>query len=240
MNSNLTKTVIVIAVLAIAVPLRSRAHEQPQPRQAPSFSLATPNYNFLIASGFLCDNADGCPATAQAGDGETITISGAGTLDLADKSVTAAGSFIQKASSGAVIATGVWTAMKLVSFQSYGITPFALLRDYPQLRSVGMSSMGRPPMPGLLMAAGPMALMPGPLSAGGLAVIRVQLLPDAGSPEDGLLSVNCAQGKVPEQAQTDGVKLTIRGGPDFNVQVSGRTVFLLLRPAPNVARERQR
>lgn len=238
MKWTLTKIVIAIAVLAVAAPLRLRAQAQPQPRQAPPrFTLATANYNFLIASGFLCDNADGCPAVAQAGDGETIEISGAGTLDLADKSVTAAGSFVQKADSGATTATGVWTATRLVRFEPYGVAPFALLRDYPELRTVRMSSMGRPMMPALLMAAGPVAaLMPGPLAAGGLAVIGVRLLPDAGSAEDALLSVNCAQGKVPEQEQTDGVKLTITGGPAFDMQVCGRAVFLLLRPTPNAGR----
>ena len=232
MKWNLTKLIIVIAVLAVPAPLRLRAQGLPQPRQAPPrFTLATANYNFLIASGFLCDNADGCPAVAQASDGETIEISGAGTLSLADKSVTAAGSFIQKADSGNISATGVWTATRLVSFEPYGIVPFALLRDYPQLRTVRMSSMGRPMMPGLMMAAGPMAaLMPGPLAAGGLAMIRVRLLPDAGAPEDALLSVNCAQGKVPEQEQTDGVKLTITGGTAFGVTMGGRAVFLLQRP----------
>lgn len=200
--------------------------------------IATANYNFLIASGFLCDNADGCPVVAQASDGETIEISGAGTLSLADKSVTAAGSFTQKASSGIITATGVWTATTLVGFEPYGITPFALLRDYPQLRAVGLSSAGRRPMmPGLLMAAaGPMAaLMPGPLAAGGLAVIQIHLLPDAGAPQDAFLRVNCAKGKVLQENQTDGVKLTITGGPAFDVQVTGRTAFLLVGPTPSVA-----
>jgi hypothetical protein len=239
MKWNLTKIAIVIAVVAVVAPLWVCAQTQPKQKQAPPpYTLATASYNLLIASGFLCDNADGCPAVAQAGDGETIDISGAGRLDLAQKSVTAAGAFTEKTAAGAISITGVWTSVKLVSFQPYGIAPFALLRDYPQLRTVGMSSLGRPMMPGFMMG-GPMGvLMAGPLAAGGLAVIRIRLLPDAGAPQDALLSINCAQGKAPEQAQTDSVKVTITGGVSFDLQVTGRTVFLLQRPMPNFARQR--
>jgi hypothetical protein len=78
-------------------------------------------------------------------------------------------------------------------------------------------------------------MMAGPVAAGGLAVIRIRLLPDAGSPTDAILRVNCARGKVPAEEQSDGVRLTITGGPVFDEQVSGRTVFLLQRPMPNFA-----
>jgi hypothetical protein len=233
MKRNLTKMAVAVAVVMMAVPFALAAQNQPPPKQASArFTLSTANYNLLIASGFLCENPDGCPAVAQAGDGETIALSGAGTLKLAEKSVTAAGAFTEKTSAGLITATGIWAAIGLVSFKPYGIAPFALLRDYPQLRTAGLFAMGRPMMPGLMMA-GPMAnLMAGPLAAGGLAVIRVQLLPDAGMPQDALLQVNCAKGNAPEAEQTDSVKLTIAGGPVFSVQVSGRAVFLLLRPMP--------
>jgi hypothetical protein len=236
MRCNLTKIVIALAaVIILAARFRLAAQNQPQPKQPPSrFTLATANYNLLIASGFLCEDADGCPAVAQAADGETIEITGAGTFALADKSVTAAGAFTQKTSSGAITATGVWTATRVVRFKPYGIAPFALLRDYPQLRTAGLFAMGRPMMPGLMMPGLMMAgLMAGPLAAGGLAVIRIRLLPDAGVPQDALLQVSCAKSKAPETEQTDGVKLTISGGPAFNLPVSGRAVFLLLRPMPN-------
>ncbi len=115
-----------------------------------------------------------------------------------------------------------------MSFESYGLAPGALQRDYPQFRALGALPIGKMP--------GPMAaMMAGPVAAGGLAVIRIRLLPDAGSPTDALLRVNCARGKVPEGAQSDGVRLTITAGPVFDEQVSGRTVFLLQRPMPNLA-----
>jgi hypothetical protein len=86
------KLVVVFAMLL--VPVRLRLHAQDQQKQGqPANATATANYNFLIASGFLCDPNDStaCPAVAKADSGETIEISGAGTLDLAGKSVAAAG-----------------------------------------------------------------------------------------------------------------------------------------------------
>jgi hypothetical protein len=233
MKWNLIKVVIAIAVLPIPVQLRLTAQEQPQQKQEqPTNTLATANYNFLIASGFLCDppGSDVCPAVARAGNGETIEINGAGTLGLTGKSVTAAGAFTEKTPAGDIVNTGVWTATGLVSFSSYGIAPRALLLDYPKLRTLGLFPMGKG------MPPGPMAgLMAPPVAAGGLAVIRIRLLPDAGSPTDALLRVNCAKGKVPAEEQSDGVRLTITGGPVFDEEVSGRAVFLLQRPGPNFA-----
>jgi hypothetical protein len=230
--------VIAVLVIAVQLPLRAQAQRQQNPA-APRYTLATASYSFLIASGILCENADGCPAVAQAGDGDTIAITGAGTLNAGDKSVTGAGSFIEKTSAGAINATGIWTATGLASFQPYGVAPFALLRDYPQLRTARLFSMGRPMMSGFM--TGPMAgLMGSPLAAGGVAVIRIHLIPDAGVPQDAILRVNCAKGKVPEDDQTDGVKLAITGGPSFDVQVTGRTVFLLHRPVMGVMSDKWR
>jgi hypothetical protein len=217
----------------------SQAQNQGPPRNTP----ATANYNLLIASAFLCDPSDSttCPAVARAASGETVEISGAGTLGGAAKTVTAAGAFTVKSPNGYIVTTGVWTATGLVSFESYGIAPGALLRDYPQFRTLGVLSTGDFIEPGLMMAgpmglmAGPMGLMAGPLAAGGLAVIRIRLLPDAGSPTDAVLQVNCAKGKVPEGRPGDGVRLAITGGPEFEEQLGGRTVFLLRRPGPNFA-----
>ncbi len=226
----LITVVTVVATLTMPAQLRLTAQEQPQQKQEQhTNTLATANYNFLIASGFLCDPNDStpCPAVARAGDGETVEISGAGTLDVTRTSVAAAGAFTEKSPNGYVITTGVWTATGLVSFDSYGIAPAALLRDYPQFRALGALPMGK-------MMPGPIAsMMAGPIAAGGLGVIRIRLLPDAGSPTDAVLRVNCAKGKVPEGEQSDGVRLTITGGPVFDEQVSGRAVFLLQRPVAN-------
>jgi len=58
-------------------------------------------------------------------------------------------------------------------------------------------------------------------------VIHIRLLPDAGSPAEAILRVNCAKGKVPEEEQSDGVRLDITGGPPFDGEVNGHTIFLL-------------
>jgi hypothetical protein len=233
----LMTVVTVIAALAIRVQLRLAAQDQPQQKQElPASTAATGNYNFLIGSGFLCDppGSDVCPAVAKADSGETIEITGAGTLGLANKSVTAAGAFTEKSPNGYIVTTGVWTATQLVSFDSYGLDPGALLRDYPQFRRLGLFVMAGPKMPGPM--TGPMAgLMAGPTAAGGMAVIRIRLLADAGSPGDGLLRVNCAKGKMPEDEQSDGVRLDITVGQVFSEQVSGRAIFLLQRPGPTLA-----
>ena len=260
------RIVAAMAVLAIAAQLRVAAQDQsesPQEQQQPQspaqrerseplsqqkpepprFSLATANYNFLIASAFLCDPSDSttCPAVARASNGETIEISGAGTLSSAGKSVTAAGAFTVKSPNGYILTTGVWTATGLESFEPYGIAPGALLRDYPQFRTLGLFPKGDFMRPGFMMAgpmglmAGPMGLLAGPVAAGGLAVIRIRLLPDVGGPTDAVLQVNCAKGKVPEDRPVDGVTLAITGGPEFSEQLGGRTVFLLRRPMPNFA-----
>ena len=233
-------SLVVIVIAVLATPVRFRVCAQDQQKQSqPANTTATANYNFLIASGFLCDPNDSaqCPAVTRAADGETIEISGAGTLGLANKSVTAAGAFTEKTPTGEIVATGVWTATELASFESYGLDPGVLLRDYPQFRRLGLFVMAGPKMPGPM--AGPMAgLMAGPIAAGGVAVIRIRLLADAGSPGDAILRVNCAKGKVPEDELGDGVRLTIEGGgPVFDEQVSGRAVFLLQKPMPNFARK---
>ncbi len=51
-----------------------------------------------------------------------------GTLATQSKSVTAAGTYTRKSSSGTVLETGIWIASELVSFDSYGIAPGALMR----------------------------------------------------------------------------------------------------------------
>lgn len=181
---------------------------------------ATGNYNFLVASGFLCDPNDSttCQAVAKAANGETIEITGAGTLSAANKSVAAAGAFTEKTAGGEVISTGIWTSAGLISFESYGFAPGALSRDYPQLRSIGRFGIRGP--------------MSGPVVAGGRAVIRIRLLPDAARPEDAILQVTCAKGKLPEEQPNDGVRLKTSGGLSFEEEVSGHTVFLLQRPGP--------
>ena len=74
------------------------------------------------------------------------------------------------------------------------------------------------------------------MPAGGLAVFRINLWAMRGASRTALLEVNCALGKVPPEHQTEGIRLAIEGGgPEFDEEVSGRTLFLLTRPEAGAA-----
>jgi len=183
------------------------------------------NYAFLLALGFLCDPGDSatCPAVVKSTNGTTYEMSGAGTFTAQNKSVTAAGTFTHKSADGMVLETGVWIASELVSFDSYGVAPGALVR--------GGQALGPP-------SFGPMRsrMFSGSMPAGGLAVFRIRLMPVRGVSKNATLEVNCALGKVPPEHQAEGIRLAFEGGgPQFDEEVSGRTLFLLTRPEAGAA-----
>ena len=129
-NQNIFSTLIVawVAVPSLAMFLGAgpaRAQNSPA------------NYTFLVASGFLCDPGDSatCPAVVKSANGDSYEMSGAGTFNTQSKSVTAAGTFTHKSSDGTVLETGVWIVSELVSFDSYGIVPGALLNGQRALGS---------------------------------------------------------------------------------------------------------
>jgi hypothetical protein len=81
-------------------------------------------YRYLVGTGFtelgqVCELGIPCPDAAMASNGDTIEISGEGTLRL-PHSVSGGGSFLQKDSAGTVLQVGTWTAKKLLSFESLG------------------------------------------------------------------------------------------------------------------------
>jgi len=122
-----------------------------------------------------------------------------------------------------VLETGVWIASELVSFDSYGIAPGALMR--------GGRAFGPPQF-------GPMRsrMFSGSMPAGGLAVFRIRLLPVRGLSKSATLQVNCALGKVPPERQVEGIRLAFEGrGAEFDEEISGRTLFLLTRPGASAA-----
>ncbi len=207
-----TRLVIVgVAVPSLALLLGAG------PAKAQSSSA---NYTFLVASGFLCDPGDSttCPAVVKSANGDSYEMSGAGTLTTQSKSVTAAGTFTHKSTDGVVLETGVWIASELVSFDSYGIAPNALMRAG---RALGAPQFG--PMRSRMFSAS--------MPAGGRAVFRIRLLPVWGLSKNATLQVNCALGKVPDEHPTEGIRLAFQGGgAEFNEEISGRTLFLLTRP----------
>jgi hypothetical protein len=212
--ANLVITWVVVLSLAIFV------------GAGPAMAQSRPaNYTFLVAAGFLCDSGDSatCPAVVKSANGDSYEMSGAGTLTTQSKSVTAAGTFTHKSTDGMVLETGVWIASELVSFDSYGIAPGALMR--------GGRAFG-PPQFGPIRSR----MFPGSMPAGGLAVFRIRLLPVRGLAKNATLEVNCAIGKVPPERQVEGIRLAFEGGGvEFDEEVSGRTLFLLTRPGASAA-----
>jgi len=177
-------------------------------------------YILIVASSFLCEPGDTtkCPATAKSNQGDSYELSGAGTFDAQSKSAKAAGTFTHKSPDGNTLETGIWIASELVSFDSYGIAPFALMHEGPVF---GPPRLGPRRMPALA----------GSMPAGGLAVLRIRLLPMWGQSRTAVLQVNCALGKVPDERQTEGITLILDGGSgEFDQEISGRTMFVLTRP----------
>lgn len=80
-------------------------------------------FQFLIGTGPLCSIPgvqNPCPDVARADNGDTVEIAGQGTLSFQPNSVTGSGTFVHKAPDGTVKAMGTWTAMRLMSFKSFG------------------------------------------------------------------------------------------------------------------------
>src|SRR5712692_2383581 len=85
----------------------------------------TGTFQFLIGTGPLCTLGipNACPDVTRASNGDTVAIAGKGSLSLQDNSVTGSGTFTHKAPDGTVRATGTWTAVRLMTFRSFGTSP---------------------------------------------------------------------------------------------------------------------
>jgi hypothetical protein len=150
-------------------------------------------------------------------------MSGAGTFNTQSKSVMAAGTFAHKSSKGDLLETGVWIASELVGFDSYGAAPAALAQKGPAFGPPRLGPKGLP-MPS------------GPLAAGGLAVLRIRLLPLSGASTTAVLQMNCTMGNVPRERTVEGIRLSLmKNGTEFSWEVSGRVMFLPMRPAVNAS-----
>ena len=75
------------------------------------------NYDFMIGTGFLEEHG---PVVSMASNGDTIEFKGGGSFSTKPKMVNGNGTFIHRNSEGEIIGTGVWSAIKLISFKSYG------------------------------------------------------------------------------------------------------------------------
>ena len=203
---------MTLATFLVAMPARAQSNSG--------------DYLFFVGSGFLCQSNDSssCPAVAKSADDSTYELSGAGTFNTKSKSVTAVGTFTHKSANGSTLETGIWMANELVSFDSYGVARDVLMREG---WAFGPSEFGARRMPMLF----------GSMPSGGLVLIRIRLLPMWGPSRTAVLQVNCAIGKVPDDRQTEGIRLSFEGaGGEFDQEISGRTMFVSTRlgasPAP--------
>jgi hypothetical protein len=72
------------------------------------------------------------------------------------------------------------------------------------------------------------------MPTGGLAVFRIRLLPRSGASKTAVLQANCALGDVPRERSVEGIRLTFESdGGEFSEEVSGRVMFLSIRPEVN-------
>ena len=181
----------------------------------------SPEYTFLVASGFVCDSGN-CPASAKSVNRDVYEITGAGTFNPQSKSASAAGTFSHKSPNGTVVEAGVWTSNQLVSFDTYGAAPNAL-------RQRGIPAG----VPGFRTNPSPMSFSPVPI--GGLAVFRIRMLPASGMPMSAVLQVNCALADAPRDRSADGIRLKLERSPaEFSEELGGSVMFLVMPPQPSV------
>jgi hypothetical protein len=196
---------MILAIFLVAMPARAQSNGG--------------DYLFFVGSGFLCQSNDSssCPAVAKSADDSAYELSGAGTFNTKNKSVTAVGTFTHKSPNGGTLETGIWVANELVSFDSYGVARDVLMREGS---AFGPFEFGSRRMPMLF----------GSVPSGGLALIRIRLLPMWGPSRTAVLQVNCAIGKVPDERQAEGIRLSFEGGGgEFDQEQSGRAMFVLTR-----------
>jgi len=189
----------------------------------------SPEYTFLVASGFLCDSGT-CPAGAKSVNGDTYEITGAGTFNAQTKSVSAAGTFTHKIPNGTVVEAGIWTSNQLISFDSYGAAPNAL-------RQRGIVAG----VPGFRPNSSPMSFSPVPI--GGTAVFRIRMLPASGMPMSAVLQVNCALADAPRDRSADGIQLKLeKSSTEFSEELGGSVMFLAMppqHPAPGKSKQQE-
>jgi hypothetical protein len=178
------------------------------------------NYTFVVGSGFVCDSGDTsiCPALARSAEGDWFEVSGAGMFGRGDKTAKAFGTFSHRAANGTLLEMGVWTVDSLVSFESYGLAPTALMK--------WGQAAGRPQF-GPRRFKGSSAQIP----SGGLAVFRIVLMPVSGATKSAALRVNCPLGVVPTDRSVGGIRITLEdGGLEYTEEPDGRVMFLVAMP----------
>lgn len=76
-------------------------------------------FTYLAGTGILCGlGPSACPDVARADNGDTIAITGIGSISVHPKSASGGGTFTHTFTGGSV--SGTWTATQLLSFVDYG------------------------------------------------------------------------------------------------------------------------
>ncbi len=80
------------------------------------------SYAYLLGTGLVCGLPvpNACPDIAMAPNGDTVELTGSGTLSIHSKSATGGGTFTHKDPQGNVRGSGTWTTLELLSFHSFG------------------------------------------------------------------------------------------------------------------------
>jgi hypothetical protein len=83
-------------------------------------------YDYVIGEGIVCGfDPSACPAVSTASNGDTLIMTGSGTLSIHPKSVSGGGNFTHNFASGGSV-SGTWTAKKLLGFHGYGCVDVGL------------------------------------------------------------------------------------------------------------------
>lgn len=144
------------------------------------------------------------PNISVAPNGDEIAVTGEGVFSVHPKSVTASGGFTHTDSAGSVLATGVWTATQLLSFEFYGC--------------------------GVVTFPDPDVILP-PDFCGGALKLSVTLTPDgAGLSIPGVLTIFCIVGPQTPVSHDDpseeGIHLVVPGFGSFNRIMSGMNIYI--------------
>lgn len=112
----LSATVLVVAIALVLISCQDKSINptEPQVGGGSLLKIEQINYTYLIGVGGFPDNK------TVASNGDTIIVSGSGTLSIHRKFVDGGGTYIQKNSSGATVSSGLWFANRLINFRSYG------------------------------------------------------------------------------------------------------------------------
>ena len=144
------------------------------------------------------------PSIARAASGETITVVLKGSFSAAGKSASGSGTFVHMRGT-TVLATGTLTLTRTIAFQFYGCGVAPNGSTFPSNFCGGR----------VLLAA---HLIGHPVSN-----------PSATVERNALFEVNCQVHSTtfsPPPGTSEGIKLVVKGGPNFNKHVSGANLFV--------------